>query len=73
MLTRILLRWGALLCVFAPAIAHADVVDDASFVETMWHALDDRQITGMAWAPDGSNRLFITNKEGRVRIVKYGP
>ena len=28
--------------------------------------------TGMAWAPDGSNRLFITRKDGQIRIVKNG-
>ena len=28
--------------------------------------------TGMAWAPDGSNRLFVTIKSGEIRIVKNG-
>jgi len=73
MLTRILVLWGALLSVFAPCIAHAGVVDGVNFTETSWHAVGDQQITGMAWAPDGSNRLFLTNKLGRVWIVKYGP
>ena len=30
------------------------------------------QITGMAWAPDGSNRLFLLQKTGAVRILKDG-
>lgn len=50
----------------------ADLVDDADFTETTWLAdmpgMDD--ITGMAWAPDGSNRLFLTRKGGEVRIVQ---
>lgn len=29
-------------------------------------------ITGLAWAPDGSNRLFVTHQMGEVRIVKDG-
>src|SRR4051812_39778403 len=29
-------------------------------------------LTGMAWAPDGSNRLFITKKEGSIVIVENG-
>ncbi len=28
--------------------------------------------TGLAWAPDGSNRLFVTRKGGAIRIVKNG-
>jgi glucose/arabinose dehydrogenase len=30
-------------------------------------------ITGMAWAPDGSGRLFLTFKGGAIRIVEMGP
>src|SRR4051812_25741677 len=29
-------------------------------------------ITGIAWAPDGTNRLFIIQQYGQVRIVKDG-
>src|SRR5436190_20299553 len=29
-------------------------------------------ITHMAWAPDGSNRLFVARKGGEIRIVKNG-
>src|SRR5262249_28560475 len=30
------------------------------------------ELTSMAWAPDGSGRLFVTGKEGSVWIVKSG-
>ncbi|MHA3769991.1 PQQ-dependent sugar dehydrogenase [Verrucomicrobiota bacterium sgz303538] len=30
------------------------------------------QATGMAWAPDGSNRLFVTRKTGEVRVIQNG-
>ena len=33
-------------------------------------ALDDA--TGLAWAPDGSNRLFVALKGGTIRIIKNG-
>lgn len=29
--------------------------------------------TGIAWAPDGSGRLFVTRKTGEVRIVQLNP
>lgn len=29
-------------------------------------------VTGMGWAPDGSNRLFVIQQNGAVRIVKDG-
>src|SRR5687768_4327236 len=29
-------------------------------------------VTGMAWAPDGTNRLFVIRKGGEVRVVKNG-
>jgi glucose/arabinose dehydrogenase len=28
--------------------------------------------TGLAWAPDGSNRLFVARKGGQVRVVENG-
>lgn len=30
------------------------------------------QATGMAWAPDGSNRLFVIRKTGEVRVIQNG-
>jgi MYXO-CTERM domain-containing protein len=29
-------------------------------------------VTGMAWAPDGSHRLFLTTKDGTTRIIEDG-
>jgi len=46
---------------------------EANFVEEVF--LGDstfNQATGMAWAPDGSNRLFIGRKSGDIRIIKNG-
>jgi glucose/arabinose dehydrogenase len=29
-------------------------------------------VTGLAWAPDGSSRLFVTRKAGAIQIIKNG-
>lgn len=45
----------------------------AGFEETTF--IDNGQLgsaTGLAWAPDGSNRLFVIRKSGQVRIVENG-
>src|SRR5215217_233254 len=39
------------------------------FTETVYQSNDLGQATGMAWAPDGSGRLFITIKSGAIRVV----
>ncbi|MBZ4415360.1 PQQ-dependent sugar dehydrogenase [Myxococcus sp. RHSTA-1-4] len=39
------------------------------FVETSYTSSALNLATGMAWAPDGSGRLFITLKNGQIRIV----
>ncbi|HYG22335.1 MAG TPA: PQQ-dependent sugar dehydrogenase [Verrucomicrobiae bacterium] len=44
---------------------------DTNFQDTAFAAIPS-QLTGMAWAPDGSNRLFLTHKGGSVRIIKNG-
>ncbi|WP_408888099.1 PQQ-dependent sugar dehydrogenase [Myxococcus faecalis] len=41
----------------------------SGFVETVYTSNDLSQATGMAWAPDGSGRLFITLKNGPIRVV----
>lgn len=41
----------------------------AGFVETSSSSSSLSQATGMAWAPDGSGRLFVTLKNGIVRTV----
>lgn len=53
-----------------PRPVAADLVNDpAGFTETSWLTAED-EITGMAFAPDGSNRLFLIRKGGEVRIVQ---
>ena len=44
----------------------------AGFSETTLASGITGSITGMDWAPDGSNRLFVTVKNGPIRIVKNG-
>lgn len=39
------------------------------FVETSYTSSALIPATGMAWAPDGSGRLFVTLKNGAVRVV----
>ncbi|MFY0524123.1 PQQ-dependent sugar dehydrogenase [Archangium gephyra] len=41
----------------------------AGFSETSYSSTSLTPATGMAWAPDGSGRLFITLKNGRVQVV----
>ncbi len=45
---------------------------DPNWTESPWIATTSG-ITAMAWAPDGSGRLFLTRKTGEIRIVKMGP
>lgn len=52
-----------LLCSSAQAVA------PAGFTETTYTSNSLSQATGMAWAPDGSGRLFITLKTGAVRVI----
>ncbi|MBJ6761422.1 PQQ-dependent sugar dehydrogenase [Myxococcaceae bacterium JPH2] len=40
------------------------------FTDTVYSSPDLGPATGMAWAPDGSGRLFITLKGGTVRVVR---
>ncbi len=44
---------------------------DANFQESNFATVGS-QVTGMAWAPDGSNRLFVSRKGGIIQIVKNG-
>jgi glucose/arabinose dehydrogenase len=62
--------WFALLFL-VPRVGHAAVIDTVNFTEAPWITLTGT-LTGMAWAPDGSKRLFVTDKGGAVRIVKWG-
>lgn len=60
---------AALLLVHSPAAG--TMVDTTNFTESPFVFVAS-DITGIAWAPDGSNRLFVTRKGGQVRIVKDG-
>jgi MYXO-CTERM domain-containing protein len=53
------------LLLSAPAWA-----DVPGFTETRYSSSSLTPATGMAWAPDGSGRLFITLKTGAVRVVE---
>jgi glucose/arabinose dehydrogenase len=60
------------VCVLLLGSPAAAVMFDPNVTETSWIAVPSGT-TGMAWAPDGSGRLFVTVKTGTVRIVKMGP
>ncbi len=47
-------------------------MSDGNFTETTFGSDVGDRVTGMAWAPDGSNRLFITCQYGAVRIIQNG-
>ena len=49
----------------SPAVAAVP----SGFVESPYTSNSLTQATGMAWAPDGSGRLFIIRKSGEVRVV----
>jgi hypothetical protein len=44
---------------------------DGRFTESIF-STGLSKITGMAWAPDGSERLFLATKDGAIRIVEEG-
>ncbi|WNG45396.1 PQQ-dependent sugar dehydrogenase [Archangium minus] len=58
----------ALLLVFLASPVLAD--PPAGFEDTVYVSSELSSATGMAWAPDGSGRLFITLKNGQVRVVR---
>ncbi|WP_375760930.1 PQQ-dependent sugar dehydrogenase [Corallococcus exercitus] len=57
---------ASLLLLMTSSPARAEV---PGFVETSYSSNQLTPATGMAWAPDGSGRLFITLKNGVVRTV----
>jgi MYXO-CTERM domain-containing protein len=67
-----LVAFALVLSSLAPAVARAAVLDPR-FAETEFAASPTlTNATGLAWAPDGSDRLFVTVKEGEVRVIKNG-
>ena len=69
---------AALLFVSASLLAvspgRAAIVAGEPWTETNWfESTSIPQITGLAWAPDGSGRLFVTLKFGQVWVVNFGP
>lgn len=61
-------------CAITP-VANATVID-TNWTETVFSVnrnnpgdTSGKQHTGLAWAPDGSDRLFVLEKTGRVRIL----
>src|SRR5262245_56180923 len=64
MLTRVVLARGR---------AGGEVAGPTSFSESIFVASPELgEATGLAWAPDGSNRLFVIRKGGQVRVIKDG-
>jgi glucose/arabinose dehydrogenase len=49
-------------------------VDPINFAESTYVSNSSELgfATGMAWAPDGSNRLFVARKGGQVRVIENG-
>ena len=47
------------------------MIDAVNFTEAPWITLTGT-LTGMAWAPDRSQRLFVIDKGGTVHIVRWG-
>ncbi|MEO8671982.1 MAG: PQQ-dependent sugar dehydrogenase [Tahibacter sp.] len=61
---------------FGLALSASATVVDPNWTETTFSINRDtpndtsgKQHTGLAWAPDGSDRLFVLEKTGRVRIL----
>jgi glucose/arabinose dehydrogenase len=52
--------------------AAAEVIDPAFRQTDVLTLPANPQVTSMAWAPDGSDRLFLTGKDGYLWIVKDG-
>lgn len=53
--------------------ALATLVDSVNFSEsTFLSSATLSQTTSIAWAPDGSGRLFVTQKDGSCYIVQHG-
>ena len=69
---RAILLVGALTLSLVCSLSVQATVLDPNFTETFWIAAPPSGPTGMAWAPDGSGRLFVPFKDGTVRVIEYG-
>lgn len=50
------------------------VLDTVNFTENAFaNSSALGSATGLAWAPDGSHRLFVIHKEGQVGVIQYNP
>src|SRR5436190_1771935 len=58
----IIAAWGAVWSARGTSL-------DPNFTETIYTNAGP-QVTGFSWAPDGSNRLFITRKTGEIIVIK---
>jgi MYXO-CTERM domain-containing protein len=72
-MTKLRLGLGVAAAVlFAAAAAQATVSDPAFSESTFVSHPDLVNATGFAWAPDGSNRLFVVVQTGAIRVIKDG-
>jgi glucose/arabinose dehydrogenase len=68
---------ASLLCALSGAsLSAAAAVSDPNWTETVFSVnvnapgdMTPKLHTGLAWAPDGSDRLFVLEKTGRVRLL----
>jgi glucose/arabinose dehydrogenase len=67
---RFFVAWSFVV-VFAMGMPARAASLDSNFSESVYATVGS-QVTGMAWAPDGSNRLFLSRKAGAIEIVKNG-
>jgi len=63
--------WMVVLGVALLAPAFAGTPQDVNFAENVY-ASGLSQITGIAWATDGSNTMFVSQKTGQVRVIRNG-
>jgi glucose/arabinose dehydrogenase len=66
---------GAVVCLalLLAASRTAALISDDAFTETVLVASAELDgATGLAWAPDGTHRLFVIRKNGVILIIKDG-
>jgi len=68
--------WAALSSLLVASSVFGGDILDANFPANHTIFVNDATnlsaITSMAWAPDNSNRLFVTRKDGQLRIIQNG-